>query len=175
MPLQVREERKPIWMPLCVCVRELPIASLNHFILSNDALSVAIWGFFPSYRGPRRAWAHTWHSYLLMIQYILTRVSSDHKYLLRRVKGTENVFACAVTILEESVFSNVWMRDCRGTYSLWMKALPALFSGTGSEEYSSYWSLLSDPLAGSKLGRENNTIRLAGQVPAYAYSLVHFR
>jgi len=42
-----------------------------------------------------------------MIQYILTRVSSDHKYLLRRVKGTENVFACAVTILEESVFSNV--------------------------------------------------------------------
>lgn len=52
MPLQVREERKPIWMPLCV--RELPIASLNRFILSNDALSVAIWGFFPSSRGPRR-------------------------------------------------------------------------------------------------------------------------
>ncbi|KAK9187610.1 hypothetical protein WN944_019008 [Citrus x changshan-huyou] len=45
-----------------------------------------------------------------------------------------------------------------------MKALPALFFGTGSEEYSSYWSLLSDPLAGSKLGRENNTIRLAGQL-----------
>lgn len=40
--------------------------------------------------------------------------------------------------------------------------LCALFSGTGSEEYSSYWSLLSDPLAGSKLGRENNTFGRSG-------------
>lgn len=39
----------------------------------------------------------------------------------------------------------------------WKPLLCALFSGTGSEEYWRYWNLLSDPLAGSKLGRENNT------------------
>lgn len=33
----------------------LTLASLNHFILSNDTLSMAIWGFFPFYRGPQRA------------------------------------------------------------------------------------------------------------------------
>ena len=38
----------------------------------------------------------------------------------------------------------------------------AFFSGTGSEEYSNYWNLLSDPLAGSQLGRENNTFGRSG-------------
>lgn len=73
---------------------------------------------------------------------------------MHRVKATENVFACAFTILEESFFPmSEWETAGALTRYEWKPLLCALFSGTGSEKYSSYWNLLSDPLAGSKLGR----------------------